>query len=93
MNSSECSAQFWQPMERAIFKVCILLPKHCFFTRYNCCEVLVMGLAMDTITPLCSTSAIDRTFDSDKVLGLFDGKMETSHWCLSLSFSPCRPIL
>lgn len=52
-----------------------------------------MGLAMDTITPICSTSAIDRTSDSDKVLGLFDGKMEMSHWCLSLSLSPCRPIL
>lgn len=67
-----------------------------FFTCYNCYEVLVMGLAMDTITPFCSTSAIDRTSDSDKVLDLFVRKMEMSHWFHSLSvslFPPCRPIL
>lgn len=55
-----------------------------------------MGLAMDTITPFYPTSAIDRTSDSDKFLGLFVSKMEMSHWSLSLSvslFSPCRPIL
>lgn len=58
--------------------------------------VLVMGLAMDTITPFYPTSAIDRASDSDKLLGLFVSKMEMSHWSLSLSvslFSPCRPIL
>lgn len=46
-----------------------------------------MDLAMETITPFCSTSAIDRTSDSDKVLGLFAGEMEMSHWFRSLSVS------
>lgn len=56
-----------------------------------------MSLSMDTVSPFCSTSAIDRTSDSDKAFGLFVSKNEMSHWFLSLSlfffFSPCRPIL
>lgn len=98
INSTKGSAQFRWPMENTIFKVCIL--QCCLKIVFHMLQLLwgpVMGLAMDTITPFCSTSAIDRTSDSNKALGLLSNKMEMSHWftplSLSLLFSPCRPIL
>lgn len=58
-------------MESVIFKVCIL--QCClnivFFTLQLFRRGLVMDLAMDTIPPFCSISAIDRTSDNDKALG------------------------